>query len=159
MEAQHMGSYQTYTNPRRLYTTSLMADPRWRGPYLAVALLFGIQTGQQGVGWIFQIGRDAFAVGLQNEDVEMIADALVEQGYIALIDKRGEGEYRLTATGVAVELERTPATAEPEWHNLGPATQWLYRETRAWNQYQMKRDARRRAVSDSDGAQVAEEPA
>lgn len=134
-----MESRQTYMNPRRLYTSTLCADPRWRGPYLAAALLFGIQTGQHGNGYVLATVKNAYAVGLSPMDVDRVADALVEQGYISLLDNPDDGAYRIGALRPAMELESLPRDREPDTASTGPASQWLYRETRAWMDHQARR--------------------
>jgi hypothetical protein len=148
-----MNSNQTfYMNPRKLYTQTLCADPYWRGPYLAVALLFGNQTGQNGNGFVFLSRKNALAVGFNKADVDRIADALDEQGYISLLDDPEDGAYRLSAIRPATDLASPAASAESRYGADGSATRWLGEETRAWLQFQAQREARRQRAENAENA-------
>ena len=122
-------------NRRQLYTQTLMRDPRWKGPFLAVALMFGIQTGPGGEGRRLLVDRNAAALGIARRGVHQIVRALIEQGYIVRTDELDDSAYQLAAIRPAIEMDEAKAGRRgPSWDDPGPASAWLAEETSVWTQ-------------------------
>ncbi len=137
-----MNNRKSHVGRRQLYTQTLLRDPRWRGPFLAVALMFGIQTRPDGEGRRFQVDRNAAALGVARRGVHQIIHALIEQGYMIRTAEDGDAAYQLTAIRPAIELdEQMSGTYRMStWDDPGPATAWLADETKAWTQFQISRE-------------------
>jgi hypothetical protein len=149
-------------NRRQLYTQTLMRDPRWKGPFLAVALMFGIQTGPGGEGRRFLIARNADAFGVARRGVHQIVRALMEQGYIIRAGEDEDAVYQLAAIRPALEMDEAMIAGQRSrtWTDPGPASRWLAAETSAWTRFQIDREQvwREQAAADPEYWNVGVDP-